>query len=193
MDKTLAKKRRKSTKPTDREVIPRHEFGMGYFKPNSMPASTFSQIISKWTDKLAQSGFNDIEMPSYGTPGAVMPYFKSNGDFQVGNLLHDPAAEAYYRLARIYLHECNWRAKYQGSCNVYKFIWACVSEAVPYRSIVEALAGRPVSKKYSSLVPYIRPRDKRDQSLYWLFCRIRMLGTDFAAWRATYVDDPTAD
>jgi hypothetical protein len=193
MTNELPKKRVKSTKSKNCHVIPRHEFGMGYFKPNSMPASQFHQTVSEWTDKLAQSGFNDIEMPSYGTPGAVMPYFKSNGDFQVGNLLHDPTSEAYYRLARLWLHDCNWRAKFYGQAALYRFIWSCVSEGVPYRSIVKALAGQPVSKKYSSLIPYIRPRDKRDQSLYWLFCRIRELGKHFAAWRATYVDDPMAD
>lgn len=112
-----------------------------------MDRKKFLQLQQKWDQKLAKSGFTDIEDRASGLIK----------DWNYSNVCYDESYEEYYRLASEYLHV----AKFKNS--KFREVWRLHSEGVTLSKTGELLgfngpkSGRSLAKYYvDTMLPRFR-------------------------------------
>jgi hypothetical protein len=164
---------------------PTTSFGLGYFKPISMPATTLTQTYKIWTKKLADSGFNDIEMKSHASPGKVLPIFKYGGSASAIINKYNSSAEDYYSQCRAFTHAIDWRSYFGKPAPVLRYIWQLYAEGVSIRNTAKALAGLPLP--YPHNMHSIKPHYsfKQNRGIWWIHKQIHTVMPVFKSWLAS--------
>lgn len=165
-----------------RKPINVNELGMGYTRPKSMPVSEFNKTIKEWRDKLAKSGFHDIELHDSGYKGKVLPYFASGKNAFSTPMTYDFAAEQYYALARSFTHAFQWQF-FEDKAALYRYLWSMYSEGVPYRQMLKALAGDKVKRVHAPNCPKPHRTYKQKRGIWWMHKQIHIILTQFRQWR----------
>jgi hypothetical protein len=171
----------------DKRRRKRLEMGIGYIKPKSMSQSSFTSTIKKWRQKLAQSGFNDIESHTTSYNGRVIPHFtdmKSSGAF--GRVMN-AETQRYYELARSFTHHYDFKIISKKDEKLLKFIWHHYSEGISIRSICKVLAGETVKRSHASNSLKVPRSLKQKRGVWWVHHQIHRVMPHFETWRVQEV------
>lgn len=103
----------------------------------------FKNLSGKWKQKLAESGFNDIE----NEQGSLNTWSTHSHKKKLVSLERFENKELYYRWAGFFLHEYNFKSE------IEKMIWDFHSSGISVRNIVIELKKRGIEKSgYRSFV-----------------------------------------
>lgn len=90
--------------------------GNGYYLPAGVTVNQWRALKKKWDEKLANSGFVDIEYFSPAMDGKFSPYFGK----RIGRSISRNSAdllktwswdkEEYYRFASVFMHHFDWQS-----------------------------------------------------------------------------------
>lgn len=154
------------------------KLGNGYFIPNSMPIPTFRKLYAEWEQKLAQSGFIDIEYRTYNHTGKVLPILKGENAFP---LPHKADQEDYFRYARRFYRVANWNRLFIKYPALYKYIFYAHSEGASFRDIMRLIRGEPVKYKRLKLRKPMK-RIRMQCSVYKIHGLFTEANKVFLAW-----------
>jgi hypothetical protein len=184
--KVLCERSREVSKKDSIRHSANQELGIGYFKPISVPSSSFTATISKWRKKLAQSGFNDIEVHDKHFTGKVQPFFAYGGSATDIAMSFDSTTAEYYNLCRDFLHAFNFKM-FKKQAPLMRYIWHMHSEGIPIRSMCKALAGLPVKYPHNKNIKKPHPSYKQSKGLAWMHKQVHKMMPHFNDWRSKQV------
>lgn len=127
------KKKKKPTRPIKRKkrrrlaiTMPKSALGAP-----SLGSKEFAALQATWYDKLAKSGFDDIEWCDEATGrGQNSDYLKRPDQERIKHVKLN--TYEYYRLCtNYYTHNTKWKSKY------YKYIWELYCHGTTYRQIMK--------------------------------------------------------
>jgi hypothetical protein len=156
----------------------KYKQGIGYFKPSSLTSTEFRNLYKEWEEKLAQSGFIDIETKEKNQSGHFNPYFKSNGSTATFQCYYNEQTELYYTLTAYFLQEFNWHKHYRSEVKLFKYLFYLHSEAVSYRAMASIMAGKELPIGYSHLKKPAKSIITK-RSVFWMYPRIQSLLAHF--------------
>lgn len=174
--------------------------GIGYAPlPENVSITEFKNLYREWEQKLADSGFEDIEYRSGQHTGKFLPYFKRNGSTATFQRLYDPSTEEYYALTRSFESYMNKRAWFvegdKQTCRtrwsyyfnkdrlMYKTLWHLHTEGVPYRAVAKAFGG--VQTHWTKNCKPIPPSVARKRSVFWAHTHTHRILVLFWQWAQT--------
>ena len=155
---------------------------INYIIPKDTTRQQFTALYKLWNDKLAKSGFNDIEHFVLDANSIQNTYFRPSnsgfGDSHSFGTRIDAATADYYNMCQNFLTNANWRKLFRKHfkaapyfrAGVFRFIFACHVEGFSYREIVELLKYNydfiPVYRR--DKIPERRGVISADRSLFWV-------------------------
>lgn len=158
----------------------KHQLGSGYFLPKSVPKAAFISLLKTWEDKLAKSGFKDIEYRDEN--GKVLTFFRDYTSAANTHKLYKPETETYYMYAREFYQTFNWYHHFDAkNAPIHRLIFYFFSEGVSYRKILKILQGTPPSKLTSA--PYrVPPKVIGKYSIFFVHSRNQKSLEFFKSW-----------
>jgi hypothetical protein len=132
-----------------------------------MPAQTFHKIYAEWEEKLAQSGFVDIEIKCKDKSGRFNPTFAVGQTSATTSNHYSPITAFYYTACDHFITDFNWVKHFKGRVLLYKYLFYLHSEAVSYRVMALLLQGKNPPKQWK----HVRKPSKTVQqvrSIYYI-------------------------
>jgi hypothetical protein len=116
--------------------------GIGHFRPNSISPAAFKKTYEIWENRLASSGFQDIEYKNPNMDGRVQAYFRVNGSTATISNSFDASRQRYYELAREFNETFNFKGAFKRRASFYQYIWHLHLNGVSSRSGSKFFAGK---------------------------------------------------
>jgi hypothetical protein len=158
--------------------------GIGFVKPPNMTNTELAELVSIWREKLADSGFKDIEIHVPGASGKVIPFFSYGGSAADISRLYDPFVAEYYNLCRSFSTTFDFAKHFKSAAKLNRYIWDLHTEGVPHRHIKDALEGKTLKYPYQNYVKKLPKTIKGIYPLSFVSKSIKNLTQAFNKWRA---------
>lgn len=153
----------------------------------------FDKLRRVWNEKLAASGFEDIEFSNERPESQLWSLFAGgSSSTALGLRQHDDGTfkQEYFILATHFLNNADFRKLFGTKGGLYKYIWHLHSEGVSMRNIARLLAGsRKVRKELQNMkLPYIRTYLRRTHSVFWVHTHIHIIRAEFLKYAKAEIE-----
>lgn len=136
----------------------------------------FIKLQNIWYEKLAKSGFSDLEwLDKNSGKGQNSPFLRQ----KLQKFKHLSASELSNR-AKFFIGALQFSQDYKFPSRLHKYVWQLYSEGISYRD----------------MIPLIRRRNfKHVPSIHWISIHLDRLRQAYEAWQLSQPDDlpTTAD
>jgi hypothetical protein len=149
-----------------------------------MPQADFNRLTQLWQDKLAKSGFKDIEyrMPN----GKTLTYFRNDSSYATA-MRYRPETAEFYRLATIFYHEFMFYRHFKlKDAAINRQIFRLFIAGLSYRKIVKALQGAKARDLNADFFA-VPKRLKQKRSIYFVHTRNLKTLAFFQQWKDKYL------
>jgi len=161
--------------------------------PKPIPkASLSTQLISIWYKKLAQNGFNDIEVRNLKDITNHNSYL--DGESRLNNIRGIPIKREYFIQCSRFLNEFNFAEHFGAKeADFLKIIWYLHSEGISLRGMIRYFEGAPIPGVQDGEL-YPRPRKyKMKRSVWFYHAQLHRILPFFNSLRHSGLSDDVAD